>query len=201
MKRTIFLAMATAVISMMFGCGPKAVDVSVLDSATMASKAMEQYDVDKDGSLSKGELESAPSLQAAIKEFDTDSSDSISISEIQEGLDNWNTSGVGIMTVELKVLMDGKPLPDAHVEFEPERFMGESVGKGTGMTDESGVVTLVAPAASAYGIPGMELGFFRIKITSDSSPVPDTYNENTTLGFAVSPNARGGTGELRLKSR
>jgi hypothetical protein len=87
----------------------------------------------------------------------------------------------------------------AKVRVVPEPFLDGAIQPGEGVTNDRGVakpVTVDAPP----GLPGIELGLYRVQITHDSQKIPDRYNSKTELGFELSPLERNrDTFEFRLK--
>jgi hypothetical protein len=91
------------------------------------------------------------------------------------------------------------PIEGAKVRVVPESFLSEAIQPGEGVTNHRGIakpVTVDAPP----GLPGIELGLYRVQITHDSLKIPARYNEATELGFELSPLERNrDTFEFRLK--
>ena len=120
------------------------------------------------------------------------------------------SSSAGLAPVSGKVTLDGKPLADAHVAFQP--MAGSKMPKSAGsfgVTNENGDFTLRTFDDER---PGAAVGSHRVLInlkranTDDAPPrtppkrLPERYNVQSELNFEVKP---GGTSEANfdLKSR
>lgn len=93
------------------------------------------------------------------------------------------------------VKMDGAPLPNANVQFQPEKGR-PSFGK----TDDSGVYELTYSASTK----GAKIGKHKVTITTAGETedgtaipekVPDTYNSQTTLSAEV----KSGSNEINFE--
>jgi hypothetical protein len=185
------------------GCsfGPSRVEVPQLDPAGAASAAVEQYDSDKDGNISQNESAACPALAGAFKLYDTNQDGSLSKAELQSRLDAMLGSGIGRMPCMVVVYAgdSSRPIEGAKVRVVPEAFLAGAVQPGEGVTNDRGIakpVTIDAPP----GLPGIELGQYRVQITHDSLKIPARYNTATELGFELSPLERNrDTFEFRLK--
>jgi hypothetical protein len=112
-------------------------------------------------------------------------------------------AGTKVAPVSGVVTLDGKPLANAHVAFQP-RATGGTMNAGTGsyaVTDADGAYKLLM---ADTGKPGAVVGRHRVEInirgeTDDRDPrlrpppkvLPAKYNRETELEFDVQP---GGTG-------
>ena len=111
--------------------------------------------------------------------------------------------------VQGQVMLDGKPLSGAVVEFVPEPFLGDQVKPASGTVNQFGDV---APTVSDADKPdpklpgGVHFGLFTVKISKPSGAketVPARYNANSTLGLEVSydePGIRDNNLAFRLSS-
>ena len=160
-------------------------------SSNAGKDAIAAYDEDGNGALHNSELKNAPSLLLSFKKIDTDQSGDLSVEEIDGRIEAWKESRVGEMVVMCEVTLDGQPLENAKVTLEPEAFLGSNVSSGTGTTAVDGTVTISMPedklADPQY--PGMPCGWFKIRVTSDSTDIPARYNTATTLGCEISVDA------------
>ena len=185
------------------GCstGPSRVEVPQIDPAQAAAAAVEQYDADKDQNISQSESAACPGLAGSFKLYDADQDGLISTTEIETRLQAMLGSGIGRMPCMCVVYAgDGdRPIEGARVRVVPEPFLAGAIQPGEGVTNQRGIakpVTIDAPP----GLPGIELGLYRVQITHDSLKIPARYNSNTELGFELSPLERNrDTFEFRLK--
>lgn len=165
------------------GCtGPDRVYAPKIDASAAGEAAIEQYDTNQDGTIAGEELNACPALLAALQRVDTDGDRAISAEEITARIEKWQASKTGLAGAQCKVKFRERPLANAKVVFEPEAFLGENLKVGEGVTNSNGLVSLKQVDNDK---PGMPLGFYKVKITSDSIPIPANYNENTMLGIEV----------------
>jgi hypothetical protein len=91
------------------------------------------------------------------------------------------------------VQLDGRPLTDAKVLFEPESFLGDQVQAAEGETAAAGTTSVSIPKANRPTPdtpPGLQLGFYRVRISKEvggKETIPARYNSETTLGQEVAP--------------
>ncbi len=160
-----------------------------IDAGDTAKLAIEKYDADSDGELSADELQNCAAIQKSLTKIDTDGNGNVSQSEMEQRLLQWQTQKMGIRSLKVAVTMNGQPLTDADVEFQPEAFMGDIAKPAFGFTDEYGVANMSHNAEDmpkgAEGVRGVTNGFFRIKITHPDKAIPAKYNEETVLGKEV----------------
>ncbi len=186
---------------LMSGCrfGPARVDVPGIDAASAAAAAIGEYDADRDDNISQEECRACPSLNGSFELYDANSDSVLSRDEIETRLQKMLSSGIGRMPCMIIVHAGGRPLVGARVELVPESFLGGALQSGSGVTNDRGIakpVTINAPP----GLPGIEFGLYRVRITHDDVQIPAKYNTETELGFELSPIERDrDTAEFRLK--
>ena len=187
---TISLALLVA----LWGCsrGPKALSVPSFDPAGAAAKAMEMYDSDGDGYVAGEELENAPGLKAALRTLDSNKDGQVSEEEIAGRVRTWDRSQIGMMMFNSDFLLDGRPLADAVVTFDPDEFLGGVVQPAVGVTSMGGTITPKVPKEkrpSPDTPPGMQAGIYKVrvsKIVDGTETIPARYNTETILGQEVS---------------
>jgi hypothetical protein len=193
------------------GCsrGPARVKQPAIDPAAAGARALEAYDADRNGSIAGAELEASPALKSALQRFDSNQDGGISAAEIGERIKAWKAMKTGLASVRCQVMLDGKPLSGAMVEFVPEPFLGDHVKPASGTVNQFGDV---APTVSDADKPdpklpgGVHFGLFTVKISKPSGAketVPALYNANSTLGLEVSydePGIRDNNLAFRLKT-
>lgn len=169
------------------GCGEAPIKAPKIDAATSAQLAIEQYDEDQDGKISKAEAKK--SALDPKKGWDSDGDGSISADEIQARLERYEALKAGIQTINCTVRYRGDFLPDAEVLFDPEEFLGGSVSSGEGTTDGYGQAEITSPAIAAEDptLRGIRCGLYKVRITHPDHKVPKKYNDETTLFFELSP--------------
>jgi hypothetical protein len=188
------------------GCGGgKRIEVPRIDPKGLATKALAEYDLDKDGSLDARELARCPGLKAALARADRDKDGRLSRAELEEYFQSWADSKTGLQQVLCRVTLDGNPLSGAEVQLEPEAFLGGIARPAKGVSDERGEVRFQVEGGggTAAAQSGCNLGIYRVRITRTAEGkevVPARYNTNTQLGIEVSPSMLGRT-VFHLESR
>jgi len=166
------------------GCDSRAPAKPELTPTESAAKALEQYDSDGDAAISEEEAEAAPGLAAAFSKIDSDTDGKVTAEEIEKRIIYYQTATSWVINGTCQVNYKRKPLEGATVTFDPEEFLGPSFQACTGVTDERGEVFISRPDSK---IPGIYLGFYRVRITKEKSNgdemIPAKYNSETELGF------------------
>jgi hypothetical protein len=199
--RVTLIRLGVVAAMVVCGCssGPSRVEVPKLDPAEAASAAVEEYDTDKDQSISQSESLACPAIAGSFKLYDANQDGLVSIAEIQSRLEAMLRSGIGRMPCICIVYAGDRPIEGAKVRVVPETFLGGAVQPGEGVTNDRGVAKPVTDGAPP-GLPGIELGQYRVVITHDRLKIPARYNTATELGFELSPLERNrDTFEFRLK--
>lgn len=199
------------VSALVMGCsrGPARVKQPTIDPVAAGVRALEAYDSNRDGTIAGGELDASPALKSALARFDANQDGGISAAEIAERVKAWKMMKTGLASVRCQVMLDGKPLAGATVDFVPEPFLGEHVKPASGTVNQFGDA---APTVSDADKPdpklpgGVHFGLFTVKIakpTGGKDTIPARYNSKSTLGLEVSydePGIRDNNLAFRLKS-
>lgn len=172
------------------GCSnrPAPVKAPAWDPEELCSKALELGDGDADGVLNESELASMPGLEAGMKIADTDGDGSLSSDELKARVQSYKDEATGLRPMSYGFKYKGRPLKNAKVEMIPEPFLGNLVEPAEGVTDTNGVVSLKLAGRAKSGV---RFGYYRIKVTSDDTKIPEKYNTATTLGVEISPTIDG----------
>jgi hypothetical protein len=173
--------------------GPARVLPPAISASGAASQALELYDTDGDGYMAAAELDKAPGLKAAMETVDTDKDGKVSADEIEQRIEAWQATRIGVATIMCLLRMDGQPLVGADITFEPENFLGDAIQPAIGTSDFAGaayprIPKEKRPMADMPG--GMQLGFYRIRVSKPANgkeTIPAKYNTATTLGQQISP--------------
>lgn len=176
----------------LLGCSGRPARIMPPDiNAVQAGKdAIAEYDKNGNGAVDGAELAAVPAFTAAMKELDKNSDNQISADEITERINAWKASKIGIMSLFVRVMLDGKPLKNATVEFIPEKFLGPAVKPAKGVTgDDGSVACRVDDPSLDKRIAGAQCGFYKVVITGGDKTVPSKYNTSTTLGAEVAQDA------------
>ena len=190
---TSFL-LPSLLIAAVSGCGggPGALPLPSFDPEGAAEVAMGMYDTDSDGSVAGDELKNAPGLQAAIKTLDMDKDGQVTAEEIAERVRTWDRTQIGMMMFDSLFLLDGKPLNNAQITYDPDEFMGGIVQAAKGRTDLGGNTRVKIPKENRPAPdtpPGMQAGIYKVrvsKIVGGKETIPAKYNTETVLGQEVS---------------
>jgi hypothetical protein len=190
--------------------GPAAVRQPSINAASAGRLAIEQYDTNGDRRVAGDELEQAPALRAALPRLDTDSDAAVTADEIAGRVMAWKGMVSGLMSFSFSVTLDGSPLANATVTFEPEAFLGEEIKPAVGVTNEFGGGGATIPKElrpDPTSPPGMHLGLYKVKISKTvggKEIIPRQYNEETILGQEVAydvPEISGNRLVYALKSK
>jgi hypothetical protein len=118
----------------------------------------------------------------------------VSEDEIEARINVWKGTRIGILPISLTVTLNGQPLEDATVTFEPEAFLGDDIQHAICETDEFGGGGPSVPKElrpDPQNTPsGIQLGLYQVsisKIVNGKEIVPRKYNEETILGQEVAP--------------
>ncbi len=170
------------------GCtgGSRRVVSPEIDPDTAATAAIAQYDTDGDSVLSKAECTGSG---FDFAKWDTNSDGNLNENEIVQRLRVYVNHGTGLMDLLCVVTLNGRPLENGKVVFEPELFLGDTIEAAEGTIDLDGHVMLAIPAVVADDpvLTGVRPGLYKVRITHPNVQVPTKYNEETTLGFDASP--------------
>jgi len=192
--KACYYAIEAVFIAIYSGCsgGPAPVSVPSFDPSGAAKKALELYDTDGDGFVSDEELQHAPGLKAAIKTLDTNKDGKVSEEEVVERVRVWNRSRIGVILFNCTFLLNGKPLSNAEITFDPDEFIAGSVQPAVGLTSMGGTTKPKVPKEkrpSPETPPGMQAGIYKVrvsKIVAGKETIPAKYNTETILGQEVS---------------
>jgi hypothetical protein len=157
--------------------------------ADAAAKALKLHDTNKDGKLSKEELDQAPGLKAALKVMGADKEKGVTADQIASRVQKWRDSRIGRTSLSCLVTRNGQPLAGATVKFIPEKFLSDALKEtATGITNQTGMTMLSVPIEPGPDAmpPGLPPGMYRVEITKDGENIPAKYNTNTELGQEVS---------------
>ena len=195
MLKKQFYFVAVLLIACLGCTGSSSVQIPKMNASDVGAAALKQYDANNDGKIVGKELTACPGVLSRLKYIDTDHDQAISSDEITARIQQWQKMKIGLTLLRCTVTFRGQPLQNARVTLEPEAFLGNTIAPGEGVTNQAGYTSI---KQVENDLPGMPLGFYKIKITSDTTQVPATYNENTTLGVEIAPGSIGGTNNIQL---
>lgn len=186
------------------GCSsrPKAPDRPALSASAAGAAALKTCDANGDGRISADEAKACPAVKALFASADTDGDKTLTADEIANRASKWFAAGTTIMTAAPLVTLDGNPLTEAEVVFEPAAFLGEGFKECRGTTGSDGRAYLTGADAK---FPGVYVGAYNVRITKPvkgKESVPARYNTATELGCEVADDLPGlGAIEFKLSSR
>jgi hypothetical protein len=187
--RAPLLLLAGLTLGMQPGCsGGETLTPAHYSPDEAAKQIMADYDTNRDGFLDAKELERCPSLKHSLEFIDQNGDKRLSAEEIAARIQIYADSQVAIKATGCHVTLDGKPLQGATVTYVPEKFMGPSLRRASGVSDQNGSVNL---KVDGENLPGVQPGFYRVEISkknaSGQESIPARYNQDTTLGTEVNP--------------
>src|SRR5262249_44156286 len=135
-----WLLICTACVVATVGCssGPERVKAPRINSTKAAQQALELYDTNHDGKLSREELAKCPGVLISIDRYDTNHDKMIDEGEFRTHLAQLLKSGTGATELGCNVVFKGKPLTGAKVVFEPEPYLGNEIQTAEGTTNNYG---------------------------------------------------------------
>jgi hypothetical protein len=190
MKDLAWLLLVLAASLSAWGC--RRIQPPSIDPGTAAAQAMAEYDQNKDGFLDGMELARCPGLRSALPELDKDKDGKLSRAELEAALEGLAEGKVGLLAVRCTARLDNMPLVGATVTFEPEPFLAGKIKPATGTTDKDGSAPMKTEGAA---ITGCQVGVYRVRISlrgpDGKESVPERYNAKSELGVFISPRDRG----------
>ncbi len=191
---------AIAIIVGAIGCsqGPRSIQPPKVNASAAATAAIEQYDRNGDGKLSKDEWRLSPDLTAVAAEYDQNGDGELTSEEIANGVAAWQQTGIGARSVPFEVRWKGQPLAGATVRLEPASFLGGAVKGASGQTSVAGSgqfnMTAEDRPKNAPNMPLMQPGLYHVIVTHPSIKIPAKYNTETTLGIEITSANPGSVG-------
>jgi hypothetical protein len=186
------------------GCGgPERIEPPSIQPVAAGAAAMDAYDQDGDGGLSREECSRCPGLaDEAFGRYDADRDGQITSGEIAARLQSMVDKRIGLVPAWCTVTLDGQPLAGAIVELQPEGFLEGMLGEARGVTGARGTAQLDSAAAEGdETLPGTPPGIYRVRITHPKVELPVIYNEDTTLGMEIAPMEQGADNKTFRLSR
>lgn len=193
-------------LTSLFGCAkrPTAIPVLKLDPAEASREAMQLYDTDTSGAISKAEAAGCPGFLRSWQAIDKDGDGNLSQDELQQRFASWVDSPTRVVPLVCRVKLDGRPLAGAEIRFVPEPFMTAAVKEGTGVTSDKGTtmpnLQLDDAAEDLKNLSGVRLGMYRVQVTHPEKKIPEKYNSKSILGYEVAPGMDDFPVEFNLQS-
>jgi hypothetical protein len=191
-KSAAFFVTATLLTSLGSCRNRPSVKQPNIDASSSGELAIEQYDTNGDGKVAGDELEKAPALKGALMLLDTDGDKGVTADEVAARVKAWKAMQTALTSVRCYITLNGQPLADAQVTFEPESFLGDSIKPATGKTNQLGNAS---PSIDREELPspnipgGVHFGLYKVrisKVVNGKETIPARYNTDTVLGQEVS---------------
>jgi hypothetical protein len=179
------------------GCDQGKPPTVSVDADTVATRAMELCDVNKDGGVTKDEAAaSCPPLAAAFTSFDSDADGKATQAEMSARIAALANSTKNMTGIGCTVLLDHQPLVGALVKLRPAAMYGDIIPPAEGTTDELGTARpSIGDAHLPEKLKGAALlypGLYAVEVTHPTKSLPSRYNAKTQLGCEVDPLSRSG---------
>lgn len=168
------------------GCrqGPPRAEAPDWDPQQIAARAIEQLDTNGDSTIDPEEAKAAPGLSAAFDRVDTNQDGRLAEEEIQARFDFYEKLRTALVSRSFQVLLNGRPLANAKVEFVPEEYQQDAIEAASGVTDYEGMVT---PQTMGQDKPAMRIGFYRVKAYVPGDGEGQEVSARSPVGIEVSP--------------
>jgi EF hand len=168
------------------GCGKSADSASEWKPPEFAAAVLEKLDKNGNSLVEAAELAAAPGLKAGAKAIDTNRDGKLSKEELEARFTYYRDKSAGhVMNRELRITRNGRPLVDVEVRLVPEFFLTGVLEPATGFTDDTGSVRPSVPNEENVAL--MWLGYYRVEVTSSRAKLPPQLNTASTVGVEVRP--------------
>jgi hypothetical protein len=197
MQATVSFAIV-AMMALTAGCGTSVIRDPVppsFDADKVAHETIAMLDRNGNGTLEAEEVAAHPGLAAAFASIDTDNSQSISHAELTARFAKYQTALGGSVPACVYATLDGAPLAEAKITFEPEPFLDAILKPATGQTDANGRCIEFLVGGKSYH--GLSAGLYRIKVEKEGAAIRACYNSATVLGQELVTDGR--AAEIRVE--
>jgi hypothetical protein len=205
--RTALAALVVANLVTSGGCSyqPARVHPPDVDPQEAGHAAIELYDANGDRQLDRAELAECPGILAGMARYDSDGDAQVGAEEIAARINQWHESGIGVMSVNCRVLLDGQPLVGAAIELMPEPFLTPQVQSSRGVTEDHGLAYMMISSddlpESQQDLDGVHVGIYKARITHPEIHLPPKYNTSSTIGAEIAIEDQTGGITFRLSTQ
>lgn len=179
--------LSVVLLAVVMGCDGLPTPAEPANPEQAAAGAISAYDTNNNSTLETNEIAKSPALLSAMDKYDADKDGSLSKQEIQTRVQYYNDRLGSLTNFYAMVTLDGNPLAGAEVKLIPEPWLGSQAKAVTGTTDDKGMVVFRMENADEAGLYA---GVYKLEVTDQGSSVPARYNTATELGQEVSPDRR-----------
>jgi hypothetical protein len=168
------------------GCSRKAPRVTIpeWDPAGFTDVILEQLDKNGDAFVDQMELAEAPGLRFGARSIDTNGDGKLSREELEARFTKYQDAQAGLVSKELRITHNGRPLVGANVRLVPEFFLKDVIEPASGTTIVQG---MVQPSIDDQSTPLMRPGYYRVEVSASHVKLPAKFHSATILGVEVSP--------------
>ncbi|MCO6043112.1 hypothetical protein NG895_04270 [Aeoliella sp. ICT_H6.2] len=204
------LLLGSLLLAMDIGCsGQPAALRTEFAPSQMATDALAAYDANSDGQLAGEELDAAPAIKKNLALYDKDGNGSVAEEELEARFEAWDGAGVAFRRLDVKLTLDGRPLQNATITFEPEVYMTDWVRPATGTTGKSGMAKMSVAAedlpaelkSRGQNMKGVYVGAYKVKVEHPSSRLPEGYRSGALLGEETSRDALDVSAQIDIRTR
>jgi hypothetical protein len=169
LNRRISVGWQLLLLAGMISCsrGPSRIEVPAFDPDEIGAQAIKDFDKDGDGSLSADECEMVQSLGGSLKRLDKNNDGKISGQEIAARINFYHEFRAALVPTTCTLIDKGRPVVDAKVTYEPEKFMGPHALPAYGVTSDLGnaLISIDEEHRQSPAHRGAQPGFYRIRVT------------------------------------
>src|SRR5439155_20742612 len=127
-----------------------------------------------------------PALKFALPLIVNEKRGYLTEEDIAERLRHFQESNVGLMGTRCRVTRGEVGVPGVTVTFIPEKFMGDVIKPGSGISNNDGYVNL---ATGPEDLPGLSLGYYRVEVSlkdaAGNETLPARFNARSSVGMEI----------------
>jgi hypothetical protein len=151
---------------------PKAVEAPAYDPQEFASFLLARCDADGNDSLIKSEAELAPGLLSRWSRYDADRDGMISRAELESHVQEWVDRGDGMASITCVVRLKNRQIGDVSVRLIPDEAFSGKIHSAETVSHPKFPSFLSIPAEYKHPahakLAGMQYGLYRVEVTHPS---------------------------------
>lgn len=194
-QRKLVTSGAGVILLACLGCSsrPAAVQPPSYDPVAFADSLLERCDADGSGALSKQEAQQVPGLIARWSRYDSDKDGSVTREELESHVQEWVDRGDGLASVNCIVLLGNRQIGEVSVKLIPDESLQGTVHPAETVSDAKYLSFFVIPPElkeeAHRKIPGMQYGLYNVEV---SHPAMKLALAPDSRGLDVGPNDQAG---------